>query len=81
MVVTALVLVGNAARGAQSSSCLGTAEAEVRQLVKDFDAAATTHDPENMRSCSRKTWTGKTPAVTIGRGERKFKMAGAAQRR
>ena len=45
VMVTAMVLFFGGWAEAQSSTCAGSDEAEVRQLVKAFDAAATTHDP------------------------------------
>lgn len=43
--VVAMLLFSGGSAHAQSSSCSASDEAGVRQLVKDFDAAATTHDP------------------------------------
>ena len=40
-----LVLLVSSPATAQQSSCIGSEEAAVRQLVKNFDDAATTHDP------------------------------------
>lgn len=45
LLAVALVLLSSGPANAQESSCVPSEETAVRQLVKDFDAAAATHDP------------------------------------